>query len=57
MRDGCLEGRLANAGECGGLKECTSRVGGVIIESEGDSRCNPGALGIKEMVITEGAKD
>ena len=54
---GCLEGRFANAGECGNLKECTSRVGGVIAESEGDCRCNPGAVDIREMVMTEGTKD
>lgn len=48
-----LEGRSGNAGDCRDLKECTSMAGEVIIESDGDCICNPGAVGMSVMAMVE----
>jgi len=50
VRSRYLEGS-GNAGDCGDLKACTSLVGEVIIEREGDCKCNPGAVGMSVMVM------
>jgi hypothetical protein len=51
VSSGYLKGRSGNMGDCGDLKERTSMLGEVTIESEGDCRCSPGAVGISVMAM------
>jgi hypothetical protein len=50
---GSIGERSGNAGDCGEFQERASVVGEVIIDNEGDCRCNPGTVVISEMVIVE----
>lgn len=50
---GSIGERSGNAGDCGEFQERTSVVGEVIIDNEGDCRCNPGTVVISVMVMVE----
>lgn len=53
---GSVGERSGNAGDCGDFQECTSVVGEVIIDNEGDCRCNPGTVVISVMAMVEISK-
>lgn len=50
---GSVGERSGKAGDCGEFQERTSVVGEVIIDNEGDCRCNPGTVVISVMVMVE----
>lgn len=50
---GSIGERSGNAGDCGDFQECISVVGEVIIDNEGDCRCNPGTVVINVIAIVE----
>jgi hypothetical protein len=53
---GSIGERSGNAGDCGDFQECTSVVGEVIVDNEGDFRCNPGTVVISVMAMVEMSK-
>lgn len=50
---GSIGERFGSAGDCGDFQECISVVGEVIIDNEGDCRCNPGTVVINVIAMVE----
>lgn len=50
---GSIGERSGNAGDCGDFQECSSVIGEVIIDNEGDCMCNPGTAFISVMAMVK----
>lgn len=50
---GSIGERSGNAGDCGDFQECTNVIGEVIIDNEGDCKCNPGTVLISVMAMVK----